>query len=78
MLNTSGWAYYWNEAIHPETNAFEYFVSDEKEANNLRGQGFGVTLSQIKDGISRGSAVLVSTGEKTPSSNLIIDERVAQ
>jgi len=78
LLSEKPGAYYWNESIHPETNAFEYFVSDEKEANNLRGQGFGVTLSQIKDGISRGSAVLVSTGEKTPSSNLIIDERVAQ
>ena len=78
LLSEKPGAYYWNESIHPETDAFEYFVSDEKEANNLRGQGFGVTLSQIKDGISRGSAVLVSTGEKTPSSNLIIDERVAQ
>jgi hypothetical protein len=78
LLSEKPGAYYWNESIHPETDAFEYFVSDEKEANNLRGQGFGVTLSQIKDGISRGSAVLVSTGEKTPSSNLIINERVAQ
>ena len=45
LLSEKPGAYYWNESIHPETNAFEYFVSDEKEANNLRGQGLSSKLS---------------------------------
>jgi len=78
LLSEKAGAYYWNEAVHPETDAFEYFVPEEKAANDLRGQGFAIMLSQVKDGISRGSAVLVSTGAKTPESNLIIAERAAQ
>ncbi len=57
--NTKG-AYNWNQAIHPETDAFRLFTTDESRAKPLREIGFGTVLSHVKDGIARGTGVVVT------------------
>jgi imidazolonepropionase-like amidohydrolase len=63
--NTKG-AYNWNQAIHPETDASHLFTSDETRAKPLRDIGFGTVLSHVKDGIARGTGIVVTlTDENT-------------
>ena len=62
MLSNKKGAFSWNEALKTEFRANENFVANEKEAEILRGVGIGSILSHRFDGISRGSATLVSTG----------------
>ncbi len=57
-------AYNWNEAIHPELNASDYFTVDEKKAELLRAMGFGFSVSQIQDGIMRGTTSLTMCGNE--------------
>jgi imidazolonepropionase-like amidohydrolase len=57
--NTKG-AYNWNQAVHPETDASRLFTSDESRAKPLRDVGFGTVLSHVKDGIARGTGVVVT------------------
>jgi imidazolonepropionase-like amidohydrolase len=59
--NTKG-AYNWNQAIHPETDAAHLFTVDEAKAKPLREIGFGTVLSHMKDGIARGTGVVVTLG----------------
>lgn len=53
----------WNQAIHPEFDAYETFVVIGKEAQEFRKLGFGVGLSFQKDGIARGTGTVVLMGE---------------
>ncbi|WP_431211680.1 hypothetical protein ACQ86N_38660 [Puia sp. P3] len=57
--NTKG-AYNWNQAIHPETDASRLFTVDDAKAKPLREIGFGTVLSHLKDGIARGTGVVVT------------------
>jgi imidazolonepropionase-like amidohydrolase len=58
-------AYYWNQAIHPEIDAYSLFSVDEKKSNELLRMGFGVVLTHQQDGIIRGTGTLVTlSGEK--------------
>ncbi|MEP7168025.1 MAG: amidohydrolase family protein [Bacteroidota bacterium] len=76
ISNTKG-AYGWNQAIHPEIDAVKYFNADEKKAEELRNIGFGAVLAQNKDGIARGSAVFVSTGNGKENDLVIKDKAAA-
>ena len=67
---------YWNDAIHPQTNAVEKYTHNDKNAQNLRKLGFGTTLSHQFNGIMRGSAVLLSLSKNTDGS-AIINENAA-
>ena len=53
-------AYNWNQAIKPETNAFEIFAADETSANVYRANGFGTVFTHVKDGIARGTGAVVT------------------
>jgi len=64
-------AYSWNEAIHPEIDGINRFSPDKKEAEARRKMGFGYSMSQLKDGIARGSSVLVTYGEGTANANVL-------
>ena len=55
-------AFYWNQAIHPEINAAELYVKDEKANKSLIKKGFGFALTHQSDGIMRGQGALVSLG----------------
>jgi imidazolonepropionase-like amidohydrolase len=64
--------YYWNEAIHPETNAYE--LVDQKTLKNkkaLISQGFGVINTHQYDGISRGTSVLLTLADGNLKQNII-------
>ena len=69
-------AYYWNEAVHPEIQASEFYKPDEKAATELQKMGFSVALVHAADGIVRGTGTLVSLG-KVSSEQLILKENVA-
>ncbi|NJB87035.1 imidazolonepropionase-like amidohydrolase [Lewinella marina] len=72
--NTEG-AYSWNQAMRPETDAARLFTIDEKEAKALREAGFGTVSTHHHDGISRGSAAVVTLAED--SENEVILKRNA-
>lgn len=57
--NTKG-AYNWNQAIHPETEAAHLFTVDDAKAKPLRDLGFGTVQTLQKDGIVRGTGVVVT------------------
>ncbi|TCJ18623.1 amidohydrolase [Flaviaesturariibacter flavus] len=62
--NTKG-AYGWNQAVHPEQEAYRSFAGNDAAAKGLRDLGFGTVLTHIKDGIARGTGALVALrGEK--------------
>ncbi len=64
-------AYSWNEAFKTEFKAFEAFNPNEKDAEILRGAGFGSVITHQQDGISRGSAAVVSLGNERANNVLI-------
>jgi len=64
-------AFAWNDALNPEVSAAEKFSPDSKKAEELRKQGFGATVSLVRDGISRGTSALVLTGEGSANENLL-------
>ncbi|KAI9550582.1 hypothetical protein GHT06_005829 [Daphnia sinensis] len=61
LLSSKQGAYAWNEALKSEFQAHEVFNFNEKEAEILRGIGFGAVMSHRMDGMSRGSGVVVTT-----------------
>jgi len=64
-------AYNWNQAIHPETEAGQLFVVENKQAEAYRKLGFGTVLIHQKDGIMRGTSALVTLGNKKANEELI-------
>ena len=64
-------AYNWNKAIKPETNAFLNFQKNESAAKDLRSIGFGAVVTHTHDGIARGTAALVTLGNKNENFELI-------
>ena len=64
-------AYGWNQAVHPEMNAANHFVIDDKNAEQLRKQGFGSALTHIKDGISRGTGAFVALGKDSENLQML-------
>ena len=67
--NTKG-AYNWNQAVHPETDAARLFAVDDAKAKPLREAGFGTVLSHLKDGIARGTGIVVTLANE--NENLVI------
>ena len=70
-------AFGWNQAVHPEVNASNYFTVQEKEAEELRKNGFGIALSHIQDGIARGTGGLVALGNDLENV-LVLDAQASQ
>jgi imidazolonepropionase-like amidohydrolase len=68
-------AYNWNQAIHPETDASRLFNVDDAKAKPLRDLGFGTVLSHDKDGIARGTGVVVTLANE--NENLVIVKQKA-
>ena len=67
--NTKG-AFGWNQAVKPEIDASKLFVVDDAKAKPLRDAGFGTVLTHQKDGIARGTGVLVTLASS--KENLVI------
>ena len=60
MTSTKNGAFAWNEALKSEFRAYEVFNTNDEKAKEYRNLGFGTVLTQRMDGISRGSAALVT------------------
>jgi len=69
-------AFNWNEAIRPYFHSSDEFEADEKAAEPMRKQGFGVVLTFKPDGIARGTSALVSLASE-PASKVLLDDRAA-
>ena len=67
--NTKG-AFNWNQAIHPETEGARIFAADDAKAKPLRELGFGTVQTHLKDGIARGTGVVVTLANE--NENLVI------
>jgi len=72
LSNTKG-AYNWNQAIHPETNAYSQFTADEKKADEMRKLGFGTLLVHQHDGIARGTSTLVTLGVDNENELILLE-----
>lgn len=73
--NTPG-AFSWNQALRSETEAATVFKANERDAKALRSIGFGTVSTHHQDGISRGSAAVVSLGSGKEN-DLILKRRAA-
>ncbi|MGJ8660673.1 MAG: amidohydrolase family protein, partial [Bacteroidota bacterium] len=70
-------AYYWNEAIHPETRAnLEYSIND-KSIDELLKMGFGFAVSHFQDGIAQGTGTLVALGKESIHKNVLSADAAA-
>jgi hypothetical protein len=63
-------AYGWNQALRADVDASKIFAADDAKAKPLRDAGFGAVLSHQKDGIARGTGVVVR--QKTKKENLVM------
>lgn len=68
-------AFSWNQALKSEVDAAEVFTISSKDAKALRDIGFGTVSTHHPDGISRGSAAVVTLAET--SENEVILKRNA-
>jgi imidazolonepropionase-like amidohydrolase len=68
--------YGWNQALRPEVNANEHFTYTSKSAEELLKLGFGVVSTHEPDGISRGTAALVSLA-KGRENKIILKDKTA-
>lgn len=66
----------WNDALKPQVNAAMLFHSNEKQAENLRKAGFGTVLTHQRDGIARGTGVLVSLAS-LPDQLVVLKEKAS-
>ena len=67
----------WNQAIRPERNASDQFKVNAEAAKKLRKQGFGTVLSSEKDGIARGTSVLVTLGWQKENEEIVLSRAAA-
>ncbi|MEO6301825.1 MAG: amidohydrolase family protein, partial [Bacteroidia bacterium] len=67
-------AYGWNQAIKSDYEAHKFFVLNKDKAEELKKIGFGTVLSSHKDGIVRGSGVLVNLNNKNENESIILDK----
>ena len=74
MLSNKKGAFAWNEALKSEFQAAQYFTCDDKAAEEWRNLGFGTVLTHRLDGISRGSAALVTLGNQKEHLELLKSE----
>ena len=73
FISKKSGAYGWNQAIRPEVKANEIFKVDEKAAKEFWEIGFGTVLSHQKDGIARGTSVLVTLNDERENEVVLKD-----
>ncbi len=71
MVSNKKGPYSWNEALRTEFRAHENFTVDSKAAKSWIKAGFGTLSTHRKDGISRGSASLVSLANKNEHETIL-------
>ncbi|MXV49974.1 amidohydrolase family protein [Pedobacter sp. HMF7647] len=78
FTTTKPGAYAWNEAIRPEMNAKAVFSVNQKSAEDFKKNGFGIVQTLIRDGIARGSSMVVSLVDDAAQKVVLKDEAGAQ
>lgn len=73
--NTKG-AFSWNQALKPQVNGADLFTINDKDAGTWRSAGFGTVLTHQKDGIARGTGVLVTLAN-TSDQLVILKQRAS-
>jgi imidazolonepropionase-like amidohydrolase len=73
-LESKKGAFGWNDAIKSEIESYKTFTHNQQKADELRKLGFGAVLSVKKDGIVRGSGVLVSLTKLNENESIIKEE----
>lgn len=67
----------WNQAIRSDVVGSQLFAVDENKAKLLRETGFGTVLSHQKDGIARGTGVVVTLADSRENLVIIKDKASA-
>jgi imidazolonepropionase-like amidohydrolase len=67
--------HYWNDHIRPEQSATDFYSFDEKKADILRQQGFGIVQTHVQDGVIRGTGMVVGLVD---TESAILKDRSAQ
>jgi imidazolonepropionase-like amidohydrolase len=70
-------AFGWNQAIRTDVNASHLFVVDDAKAKNFRESGFGAALVHHRDGIARGSGVLVTLANEKENKSILKEKASA-
>lgn len=63
-------AFGWNQALRTDVDGARLFTTDDSKAKGLRDLGFGTVLTHQKDGIARGTGVVVTLANE--KENLVI------
>lgn len=69
-------AYGWNQAIRTDIEGAKIFTVDEAKAKTLRDIGFGTVLTHQKDGIARGTGVVVTLADEKEN-KVILKEKAS-
>ncbi len=77
MENSVKGAFGWNQAIRSSVEAYKLFVHNSEKAEELKKLGIGTVLTFNKDGIVRGSGVLVNLNNTKENESLVIDKAAA-
>ena len=71
-------AYAWNQALKSEVRSYQQLVHNKEKAAELKKLGIGIVLSSVRDGIVRGSGVLLSlNSNKRENESVIVEEAAA-
>lgn len=70
-------AYGWNQAIRTDVDASRIFAVDDARAKSLRDLGFGTVLSHQRDGVARGTGVVVTLANDKENSVIVKDKAAA-
>lgn len=70
--------FYWNDHIRAEQNGVDHFKYDQKTAQSMREQGFGVVHSLLQDGIARGSGFVVALSDESSDADRLLETNASQ
>ena len=74
--NTKG-AYAWNQALKSEVEAVKIFAANQAQAKQLRDAGFGTVLTHLKDGIARGTGMVVTLSDEKENLTIVKEKASA-
>jgi imidazolonepropionase-like amidohydrolase len=74
MESSEKGAYGWNEAVRSDIASYKLFVHNAAKSAELKKIGFGSVVSCVKDGIVRGSGVLVNLNSTRENESIVKDK----
>ena len=77
FTTTKPGAYYWNEAIRPESAVKAVFAPDTKKAEDYKKSGFGAVQTILRDGIARGTSLVTTLSDENAHEVILKDQAAA-